>query len=161
MSLANGDAEAIAIHSRLLEDSRMGLVSADFDLYLSCFHLPNIVATWEGASVFETPADFRRVFDGMLTHLAALNVTRYERHCISAYFITDAKIEAIHESQIFNRDGFAALPSVAHSILELIRGQWQVTVSRYEVAGSPILQRSFGSGRPLTPDEAAKFGLGD
>ena len=161
MTLAAGDPEAIAIHSRLIEDSRAGLVLADFDLYLSCFHLPNFISTWDTATAFDTPADMRRVFDSMLAHLAALSVTRYERSCVSAHFIGGAKIEAVHESRLYDKDGFAALPAVAHSILEFIGGRWLVTVSRYEVAGAPIMQRAFGSGRPLTAEEAAKFGWGD
>ena len=161
MAFAEGDTEAIAIHSRLLEDSRLGLVTGDFERFLSCFHLPNIISTWEGATVFETPADMRRVFDGMLAHLTAMKVTRYERSCISAHFIGRDKIEAIHESRFYDKDGFVAVPSTAHSIVERIDGRWLLTNGRYEVAGKPILQHSFGSGRPLTAEEAAKFGLGD
>jgi len=161
MPTTTGDPEAILIHSRLTEDSRVALVTADFALYRSCFHLPNVISTWDGASVFETAADLRRVFDGTLANLAALGVTRYERHPVSANFIDETKIEGIHESLLYARDRMAAPPLIVHTITERIGGRWLVTVGRYDVAATPILRHAFSSGRALTEEEAAKFGWGD
>jgi len=148
----------VAVASELVETGRVALLMRDFDLYLSCFALPNIISTWDTATAFETPRDLRRVFDGILANFDTLGVIRYERTCQSARFIGPFKIEAVDESRVYDRSGPASPAAITHSIVELVGDHWAATVTRQDVAGMPILKHAFNSGRPLLPDEAATFG---
>ncbi|SEM75177.1 hypothetical protein SAMN05216227_100236 [Pseudorhodobacter antarcticus] len=132
-----------------LEQTGIGLMSGDFDLFAPHFLLPQYVKTFDGKRLLQTREDVRSVFDAVRAHFNKLQVTLLSRTCISAEFQDADTVFSTHETRLIARDVMVQQPYPVFSVLRRVGGVWLVADSEYAIVEAPWHSKAFG---PATPE---------
>lgn len=120
----NPNAREIAEH--LLEKSRIGFETGDFELFSGCYSLPHTIETFEGTRVVETIEESRVIFEEMVGLYTKIGMTRLDRNCIEAEFKDEATVAATYETRMLAGDQLLERPyPVFVMILKQAEG-WQI-----------------------------------
>lgn len=147
-------ATAREISEYLLEETRRTIFENDFDGFLACFELPNVVETFEGTQTLETPNDVRRIYDNNKAYFARKGVTEMVRTCLAAEFLDADTVQSTHETRIVAGKIMIQRPFPVFSILRRIEGQWRISRSQYAITDAPEHVR--GMMPPAQPGPTAK-----
>ena len=130
------------ISEDLLRRSGNALFNGDFELFASCFALPQEMETPEGRKLVESMADLRAVFDGVRDYFRGAGVTKMERRSISARYAAEDRIEATHLSRLIGGGRAIQSPYPVFSVLLKRDGEWRVSDSKYAISDSPAHRRA-------------------
>ncbi len=135
-------ATAKDISEYLLSQTGTALMTGDFELFASCFLLPQEMETFEGRRHVRSVDDLREVFVGVTDHLRRKNVTEFERHCIEASFRDKDTIVTTHMSRLVSGQTLAQKPYPVMCILRNVEGTWKVSDGMYAVEDEPNLAKA-------------------
>lgn len=116
-----------------LDRTGTALMTGDFDLFASCFLLPQKMETFQGRRDIETLSDLREVFDGVTLHFKRKNATQLERHCIEARFRDPDTVVSTHMSRLVSGSSLVQKPYPVMSVLKRVDGIWQISDSMYAI----------------------------
>lgn len=133
-------AKDVAEH--LLETTGTALMSGEFELFLSCFLLPNEICTSDGCRMIRTAEDLRDMFDGVRQHFRVQNVTHLIRNCIGAEFIDPDTIRSTHVSRLVSGTLYCQEPYPVISTVNRTGGAWLISHSEYAIVGEPLHVRA-------------------
>ncbi len=119
------------VSEHLLRITARALMSRDFELFATCFHLPQTMNTMGRRVVAETRFDLRRAFESNCDHFAELGVTDIRRECVAAVFHGENRVEATHISYICGDGRELVPPYPVFSVLEKINDNWVIMSSEY------------------------------
>lgn len=142
MAFTEYDVDAKDLAQALLERAGSGLMEDDFDLHVSCFHLPYIFSTFEGDRVLEDKDAFRTVFDDAREALLRECITTNIRTCESAMRASPEIIKAMHVSHYFSGNTRCFEPLNVLSAIEFRGGEWRFAQSDYAVEPDTTLARA-------------------
>lgn len=122
----------------LLERTGAGLMSGDVSGFLSCFHVPCFVETFDGKRLLNSKLDIEDVYNSVRDYYRAHNVTDLIRECISAEFKTHETIYNTHITRLMRDDEVLfRRPFPVFSILRLLDDGWKITYSQYAIEDAP------------------------
>ena len=128
------------IASALLYKSGVAMVGGDYELFRSCFSLPNYIETSEGARILETEAAFREAFSIVRSKYEENDVTDMARTVLSAELLATGIIGSTHASQLITSGGSEfCKPFPVYSTIVNIDGCWKVASSTYVILDFPAL----------------------
>lgn len=154
MKQVNGQS-AKEISEMLLEKTGKALLSNNFDLFSECFALPHKIETPDSKRVLETPAEFKSIFDRVVSDYQNKRVTQLVRITEVAEFRNASRIEAMHITHLMSGNTRVKDPFPCFSVLEFINGQWRATSSQYAVDNQTTV------GRALAQMQAANIQQGN
>lgn len=114
-------------------------MSGDFEMFASCFALPQWIETFEGRHLIATTEDLRTLFDAVRVHFCRLGVTDLVRRCVAAEFRDPDTIEATHESRLLAGTRLVQQPYPSFSILKRTDAGWQVAGAQYAIKDAQSL----------------------
>ena len=134
--MSQPDKSAREIAEDLLDRSGMGLTEGDFDLFETCFALPNEMETFDGRRAIVTRADLQAVYDAVRAYYHQIGRTRVDRHIVDAEFRNPTCIVSTHQSRVYAGEELAQQPFEVHSVIELQDGVWRIRRSEYAITDS-------------------------
>ncbi|MBY6117486.1 hypothetical protein KUW09_25050 [Mameliella alba] len=140
----NSEQVATQIHLELLDRTGNALMNGDFDGFLSCFLLPLTLSTQGGPTRISDENDFLPIFEGNWRRIQHLNVTEYSRACVSACFIDDKTIYAVHETRLLSGHALVRPAVPAFSILKKVESVWKVWDQEYAIGSIEELRNDIG-----------------
>ncbi len=129
MSAALKTAKDVSEH--LLRITAKALMQRDFELFATCFFLPQTMNTMGRRIVAETRFDLRRAFESNCDHLESIGVTELRRECVAAIFHGENRVEATHLSTLIANGEEVVPPYPVFSVLEKVDGSWVIMSSEY------------------------------
>lgn len=127
--------DAAEIYRTLCQISARAMFTGNFELFISCFHLPHKVTTTDGSCILRSTGELRDVLDGMRNLFKRLKVTRYERVVTTSVIHSGTRIVAGHESRMFRDQELVGQTSIALATAELKEGRWRLSESQYASEG--------------------------
>lgn len=124
---------AKSISEMLLERTGQALLTGDFEAMAQCFTLPLVHATLEGVTVLRTREDLEVLFGNVRSHFRRIGMTHMIRFCVAAEYAGPDRVNATHETHLFNRSVRLAEPFRVMSELVRIGGEWRIASSNYAV----------------------------
>lgn len=122
------------IHEHLTQISGQAILTGNFDLFESCFHLPHDITTSAGTHRVESREEFRAIFNKLGKGIRDRGITRYDRVSTSAKFVSDTEISATHDSFAYGADGELIDQTTAYAKIEFINRRWGVSAAEYTVS---------------------------
>ncbi|WP_425072632.1 hypothetical protein [Sagittula sp. S175] len=145
--ISNKTAEAIV--EEMLHVTWQGMKTGDFDLFAPCFHVPQVIETFQGKRRLANLQDLRDVFESVRKFHASIGLVDLARHVVSAKMTTPEVIVATHETRLVCAGN--VLKRAPHPVMSEYRhigGAWRVTHSQYAVESDGLHGRDT---RPLGP----------
>jgi len=124
-------AEAVAVSDGLLVETRQAYADDDFEAFLACFHLPQIISTFDQTRRLDTPEDLRAVFDAMRRHHREIGAIDIKRRTISARFHAPDVVEATSVSSFLLSDFTQTEETAVHNWLRYVDHRWKISDSSY------------------------------
>jgi hypothetical protein len=112
--------------------------SGDFDLFATCFALPQRLDTFEGSTIITTTAQLHSLFHGMRGYFQRLGVTDLVRRCVAARFRDPDTIEATHETSLLAGSRLLRPTYPCFSVIRKAAVGWQVADAQYAVESSLV-----------------------
>ena len=141
----------------LLARTGQAYATGDFDLFASCFALPQWMETFEGRRLVATTDDLRQLFDAVRAHFCRLGVTDLVRHCVVAEFRDPDTIEATHESRLLAGTRLVQPPYPCFSVLKRTEAGWQVAGGQYAIQDA-LAHSAALTGAPGAPSHSSHSG---
>ncbi|WP_136439830.1 hypothetical protein [Pacificoceanicola onchidii] len=145
------DWHAIEIAQDLLERSGKSYFENDFDLFRSCFQIPQEFETFGGKRRISTVEELRALFDGMLKYFKDNGITGLHRRVIAARFLSEDSIQSTHEAQFITDKAQIGSPYPVMSILEKRGTDWKVVRGSYALLKDPGHELAFNVGTVIEP----------
>ena len=144
-----GDKEAKTIATQLLETTGETLLSGDFEVFATAFHIPHVIRTAEGNTYLNTTEELRVVFEEVRRAYELKGITHFIRHCAAATFKDDNTIHATHVSHNMAGDFRVGDPFPVFSVIERRADDiWRIYSSEYaENAETPRGRALMSSGK--------------
>lgn len=124
---------ALVICERILDQTRTGLLTGDFDIFRASFLLPHVHTTMEGTSVLETLDDLRTVHDRVTAEYRRRGVDELHRVMVSARYVTPHAIEARLISHVLAGGERVIDPYPVQAELVLCGRDWLIASANYAV----------------------------
>lgn len=122
----------------LLDRTGTALMTGDFGLFATCFHLPQQMETFDSCRDVRTLDDLKLVFDGVTAYFRQKNVTQLARHCVEAAYRDTDTIVSTHMSRVVSGSALVQKP---YPVMSLLRrdgdGLWKVSDSMYAIEDEP------------------------
>lgn len=134
----------------MLDRTGHALMTADFAMMAPCFHFPQILRTYEAATVIETEAEFEMTFRRVIQHYRELQVTDLIRVVVSAEFDGPDIVKGTYLSHLMRGDDYAKDPYPCYGVCHRINGAWKIMSTDYAV--EPGSRQSLA----LTPKPGAR-----
>lgn len=143
------DWHAFEIAQDLLDRSGKAYFDNDFDVFCSCFVIPQEFETFAGKRVIQTADELRDLFNGMLKYFDDNNIKDLHRRVIAARFLSPETIQSTHEAQFITDNALIGAPYAAMSILRKERDVWKVAEASYALLRDPGHELVFNVGKPV------------
>ena len=121
------------VSEHLLEVTGTAFMSGDFELFLSCFHLPYELETFEGHRTIKDVNDLKEVYLAVRAHYARNGVSQMYRHCVEARFRDSDTVIATHETRLLSGNVITQAPFAVYSELRFTGGKWVIVSSSYAI----------------------------
>ena len=139
------EANARYVAEHLLRITRDAMFDGDEDTFVSCFWLPQRIATFTGEQIMESEAEVRTIFRQTQDHFHKHRITDIIRVVVSVAWDGPNRTKVTHMSHLMSGDLRIREPYPAFSIHERRDGDWRVAASQYAVDDSA------GHARALNP----------
>lgn len=130
------------VHDFLLDRTGSALMSGDFDMFASCFALPQEIHTFDGSRLIKAPEDLRKIFNDVRAHFKSHNVTELVRTIMDAEFRDPDTVATTHVSRPLNGSLITQDPYPVFSILKRVNGVWKVAHSEYAIRNEHALTKA-------------------
>ncbi|MEM9306618.1 MAG: hypothetical protein AAGA74_04920 [Pseudomonadota bacterium] len=143
----DGTAEEIA--DKLLFETGRGIMEGKYELFRSCFDLPNVIETAHCKRVVESEHDFRKTFDDVRRNYQQNGIIDAARLILSAKFLAADIVGSTHVSSLMLKNGeLFRKPYPVYSIIRKRAGLWKIVSSTYAILDWPEMNATLVSATP-------------
>lgn len=130
-------AVAEEIAEDLLHRTGQGLMNGDFDLFKTCFELPQAIETMEGVRILRHEADLQQAFASVRGYFRENRVVDLVRTVVAAEFLDGETVGSTHVARLVQPGGklFRA-PYPVYSTIKRFGDAWRITSSHHVILDS-------------------------
>lgn len=130
---------AFPIVKTILDGTGRALLRKCFLSFAQYFTVPHVIETFEGSRTVASFAEFRGLFDGLVTQYERRGVTDLVRNCLEVKFRDENTILCAHEVRIMSGSQLLWRPYPVFSEVKRIGQHWKVVRTSYAIEGNPAL----------------------
>ncbi|MEM7520842.1 MAG: hypothetical protein AAF307_07370 [Pseudomonadota bacterium] len=133
------------VSEHLLARTGRALLTGDAALFESCLTFPNVMQSFDGQVLCETPEHFREIFAQVMRHMRRSGVTEMSRHCVAAAYRDATTVEATHECRMLAGTRVTQPAYPVFSVLKRVQGLWKISYSAYAIIDAPDHSQALGT----------------
>lgn len=142
--MQNCAAESIA--EDLLYLTGKALTEGNFDMFATCFELPQLMETVDGRRLLSRRDELRDTFEGVRQHYEDHGVIDAARTVVSAEFVDADTIGSTHVTRLMRAGGHVhRSPFPVYSVIRRFDMDWRIVSSLYVILDSPDHNRALMS----------------